>query len=178
MCDPILIFTGAAVGGAVLSGVQQDKQNEALEYNAQINEKNAAIADLQSKDAINRGAITEYQIRRDTKRFIGDQRVAAAASGVDVNSGSAVDAQADTAGLGELDAITARRNAQMEAWDLKNQANNLRAEAKLNRKGKASPYLAAGSSLLGSTANLAGSYAISQMGSRGTPGGKSNAKNT
>lgn len=168
MCDPVSIaFAAAAVGGAVIAKSQQSKQNDALEYNAQIDEQNAQINMLQAQDALNRGAVTEYGIRRDVKKFIGSQRVAQAASGVDVNSGSTVEAQADSAGLGEVDAMTARQNAQREAWAYRNQAQGNLNQAGMSRAGKASPWLAFGSSILGSGANLAGSYAIAGAARKG-----------
>jgi hypothetical protein len=56
-----------------------------------------------------------------------------AASGVEVDDGSALDILGDTAELGELDALTIRSNAEREAYDYKVAAMNQGAQAGINR---------------------------------------------
>ncbi len=90
----------------------------------QLAEYNAKVADLQAADAITRGMETETRLRQGVRGMIGSQRVAFAASGQEVDSGSALDVQADTAALGELDAMTIRTNAAREAWGYKVQSQD------------------------------------------------------
>jgi hypothetical protein len=85
-------------------------------YTQRIDNFNAHLADLQAQDAISRGAQAEIISRQRTGQLIGAQRAAAGAQGVEVNSGSSVDAQADAARTGELDALTIRNNAARSAW--------------------------------------------------------------
>lgn len=99
----------------------------------QLANYNAQVAEMQAQDAIVRGRETEARHRTDVKRMIGSQRAGFAASGVDVNDGSAVDVQADTAALGELDALTIRTNAAREAWGYKIQAQDYAARGQIAR---------------------------------------------
>jgi len=75
----------------------------------------AEIADLQAKDAIERGALDEQRFRQSIRATIGAQRAGFAGANIDVGYGSAVDVQADAAFLGELDALTLRNNAGLVA---------------------------------------------------------------
>ncbi|HKA75346.1 MAG TPA: hypothetical protein VKE26_26320 [Xanthobacteraceae bacterium] len=101
---------------------------------AELAEYNAAVADVQARDAVARGAIEEQQFRRDLDVLIGAQRAGYAAGNIDVGYGSAVDVQADAAFLGELDALTIRTNAAREAWGYQVEAVDLRRRAVLARR--------------------------------------------
>lgn len=136
------------IGGLALQGVQQWRvggaakqagiaQREAAESEAQLSDFNAHVADAQAQDAVERGAEEESRYRTGVRDLIGSQRTGFAASGVDVGYGSAVDVQADTAFLGELDALTIRNNAAREAWGFKVQATDLRKRAEITRKAGA-----------------------------------------
>ena len=70
-----------------------------------------------------------------TRRLIGSQRVAYAAQGVDVNAGSPVDVQADTARMGAIDRERIEYNAWAEAFGLKYQAEQDRNSAAFTRMG-------------------------------------------
>lgn len=95
---------------------------------------NAAIADLQAADVLERGKEEESRFRAGVRGLIGTQRAGFAGQGVDVSFGSAVDVQADAAHLGELDAQALRSNAQREAWGFKVQAEDLRRGGGIARK--------------------------------------------
>lgn len=136
-----------------------DAQQRAANSEADILDYNASVADLQSQDAVERGAIDESRFRTQVRGIVGAQRVGFAAQGVEVASGSAVDVQADASYLGELDALQIRQNAMREAWGFKVSAYDARKQAEIARKegivyaeaGKAqqtaSRYAAAGSVL-------------------------------
>lgn len=137
---------GAGTGMSVMGGIQSGKSQKRL------NEYNAQVATMQSEDAIARGKDAEERHRENVRRLMGSQRAAWAASGVDVNSGNAVDVVADTASMGELDALMIRHNAAREAWGFQNQAIDYRArgeiaEAEARNRGLQSA-LSTGSTLL------------------------------
>ena len=150
-----------------------EAQKAASESQAQVLDYNAAVADIQAKDAIERGAEQESRFRSQVRQTVGAQRAAFAASNIDVSFGSAVDVQADAAYLGELDALTIRSNAAREAWGYKVQATDIRKRAEIARKEgvmmaeagrqQASAYnwAAAGTLLSGATSLLQARY---QMG--------------
>jgi hypothetical protein len=66
--------------------------------------------------------------------MVGTQRAGFAAGNIDVGSGSAVDVQADTAFMGELDALQIRTNAAREAWGYSVEADDMRKRAVIARK--------------------------------------------
>jgi len=116
--------TGMKAFGEVQAGNAQDKMLH----------RNADIADLQAKDALQRGEIDQKKIRRRTEQVIGSQRVNLAAQGVDVNKGSSLDVVADAAYLGKLDELTIKNNAAKEAWGYRTQADDLRYQGRLAKK--------------------------------------------
>jgi hypothetical protein len=130
--------TATSAVGQVRAGKAAKRAGEAgqraAEGQAELFDYNAAIADLQAKDALARGMEEESRFRRGVQGMIGGQRAAIAASNVDVSYGSAVDVQADTAMLGELDALTIRTNAAREAWGFKVAAVDYQKRAEITRR--------------------------------------------
>lgn len=104
------------------------------DLNAGVHDFNAAMLEFQAKDAITRGAEAEDLFRKQLKGVIGSQRASFAAQGIDVDSGSALDVQKDTAYQGELDALTIRANSAREAWGYSMNAKNETLQAISTRK--------------------------------------------
>lgn len=131
-------------------------------YNAQaqVAANNATIANWQAGDAIARGQKNAAQVGIRTNQLAGDQRAALAANGVDLSVGSAVHIQEDTDYFGKIDANQVVDNAAREAWGYRTQADNFTGNAAMlrARADAESPWLAAGSSLLGSATRVAGSW--------------------
>lgn len=144
---PILI--GVTAAGVGLSAFGQVKAGNAAK---KIGDYNAKVYEQQAQDAISRGTEDEQKFRQGVKMLIGSQKAGFAGQGVDVNSGSALDVQADAAFLGELDALTIRTNAAREANGYRAQAENARmggsAQQTASRFGAASTVLGGASSLL------------------------------
>lgn len=112
---------GMSAYGSYASGKSQER----------LANRQAEIADAQAQDAIDRGQLAEERRRQQTRQQIGSQRAGFAAQGVDVNLGTPADVYSDTAAIGELDAQTIRRNAQLEAWGYKTGAQDTRARGEL-----------------------------------------------
>jgi hypothetical protein len=89
---------------------------------------NAKVATMQADDAIVRGKEAEYRQRQSVRGMIGAQRAAFAGQGVDVNDGSALEVQMDTAKMGALDAVTIRNNAAREAFGYQAQASGFKMQ--------------------------------------------------
>lgn len=154
MCDLMLALTlGSTLLGAAGQVQQGNAAASAAKYNAQVSEMNATLSDRRAKDALERGAIEEQNKRQEIAQLKGRQQASMAANGVDLTFGSPLDTIVDTAVLGELDALTVRRNANREAHDYEVQAVNGRADANLNRMNakaaKAGGYLGAAGTVLG-----------------------------
>jgi hypothetical protein len=136
--DPLTIAL-FSIGLNMASGFLKGRaEQQAAEMNAQTAEQNAGIADQAAADAIARGEFQEGRIKLAGSSFASKQKVALASSGVDAQSGSAVDALSNTAGLSALDALMARSNATREAWGYKVQGAQFRRQAAVARAtGKA-----------------------------------------
>lgn len=134
----LIAGTALSVKGRMDAGKAAKAEGEAgrraAESEAQLMEYNAAVADIQAKDAVARGESEANRFRAGVRSLQGEQRTGFAAGNVDVNYGSAVDTQADAAFLGELDALTARTNAAREAWGYRVEGDDQRKRAEIARK--------------------------------------------
>ncbi len=138
MCDFGLIVGTALTAASTMVGVQGAKAEaegaaQASEYNAKVADMNARLSERRARDALERGKLDEQQKRNENAQIMGRQKAAMAANGVDLAFGSPLDTLVDTATLGEIDALTIRRNAANEAYDHDVAAANGRADASLNR---------------------------------------------
>lgn len=121
--------TGSWLGvlGFVLTGLNSAKSAERTgEANAAIQRYNAQVSEMQAADAIERGREALDIHRVKTRRMIGAQRAAFAASGVDISDvdSTAQNVFADTLAMSEEDAIAIQTNAAREAWGFKTQARD------------------------------------------------------
>ena len=130
MCTVMTALTAISAGAGLYSSYASGKAAEA-QANAQAEamERNAEISREQGHDAIQRGGLEELRLRRQLAQHRGNQRAILAASGVDINSGSALDTQNASIGEGEFDAETIRFNAARQKWGYDSQAANLEAQA-------------------------------------------------
>ena len=134
MCAPVppMLMASLALTGA--SGLYQASAARAAgRYEQQVAERNATIADQQAEQARQIGNIEEERQLRRVRAALGSQRAALAANGIDVNSGTALDLQAETAGFGAADALTLRSNALREAWGFQVEGTNLRNQGRAAR---------------------------------------------
>lgn len=138
-----------SAAGAVQQGVAAREQ---AQYQSAVARNNQIIAQQKAEDARLRGAEAERRRRIETAQLIGRQRASAAAAGVVVDEGSALDLVADTAAIGEQDALTIRTNAEREALGFEAQRANFEAEEQLStlrgRNAQTAGFIQAGSTLL------------------------------
>lgn len=124
----------AAIGLTVAGGVTGAYgQYQAGKTNQKLMNVNAQIADWQADDALDRGREAASRHRAEVRRLTGSQRARLAAQGIDIDSGSALDIQLDTAGLGERDALEIENAARREAWGYKVQAQDYRTRGQIAR---------------------------------------------
>jgi len=153
-----LLGAGASAIGTLEAG---SYQSQVARNNAQIATQNAAYAvqagrqqaDIQSRKGAAQGAAV---------------RAGLAASGVDVNSGSAADVQEGQRETSKLDAETVLNNAELQAYGYTTQATNYTEQASQDEEG--AEFGAAGS-LLSNASSLSfkwgGGSAASSPGSSG-----------
>ena len=147
--DPITAIAGIqAVVGAASSIANAS-------YQSAVARNNATIAERRAADARVTGSISASRRREQTAGQIGTQRATLAANGVLVDQGSALDLTVDTAGFGELDALTIRSNAERRASGFEEQAVQFEAEGRNARRQGA--FNAFGSVLSGAS-TVAGNW--------------------
>lgn len=142
----------SSVGGAYSDSEAKKAQGI---YQEGIDNVNARFADFQAEDAVVRGEqqATEISrksvrdlsiVRRTGKQVEGAQRTSLSAQGIDIASGSAADILADTRRevfndeteikrAAELDVLTVKNNAWLEAWGYKAQEENYLSRGRMAR---------------------------------------------
>lgn len=142
-----------AIAIHVVGGIMRaNAARRAAEAQAAQDEFNAKLADMAQGDALARGQVDEGNVRRGVSEKISTQRAQLAASGVDVQSGSALDALSSQRARGELAALVVRSNAAREAWGLAGVAQNYRNKAAYARQSGSEAFLA---ELIGTGTNVA-----------------------
>lgn len=163
-------FTGSPQGastvmGAAGAGLTASASLESGMYRAQVARNNQTIANDNANFAVERGNQQVMASQLRTGQIEGAQRAGFGASGVDVNSGSAVRTQQDTARVGQIDAQTIQQNAQRSAWGYTNQGRNFAAEGGLDEMTGAAGAMR---SLVGGASDFASKW--SQWQTAGVPG--------
>jgi hypothetical protein len=106
---------GNTYASVVSQQIEADYKRQQLEFSRQM-------ADAQAADAITRGDRAAAEERTKTKGLIGSQRVALAAQGLNIEGGSALDVQLDTAAQSAAAELTIKNNAWREAFGYRAQA--------------------------------------------------------
>ncbi len=159
------------MGGGLLGAAGNVQQGEAsaaaANYNAAIARQNAQQATTNAVMAGQAGEIQAYIQQQRTMQEVSGTKASQAASGVNVNVGSAVNVRAGQAETGALDALTIRANAAKQAYGYQVQNTNDLAQSNLDRaeaqNDETAGWLNAGSTLLGS-AGKAAPYAPTGLG--------------
>lgn len=108
-----------SMGSAYAQGQNAKTQADFTASQYSINKQ---IAEEQGKEALSAGDIDASKANLQGKQEIAKQRVASAATGADVNSGSALELQSDTGWQARSNAVTLKNNAWRQAWGYKVQA--------------------------------------------------------
>lgn len=133
-----LASTAASTGIGIIGSIQQGKAQQAqAEYQANVARQNQDLAEQQASAQRKEGYDNMIAKRQETAKLIGRQRAAAGASGAAVDVGSNLDLQADTAALGELDAINiynkgldSAYQSELQAWNYGQNATGYNEQAK------------------------------------------------
>lgn len=152
MCEPATIATTLAVVSTVAKGYAA-KQKGDFDYG--VAKYNSRRLENEATQIQNRGTEDENKQRRATAELISKQRARLAASGVDVESGTASQIQDDTALLGEVDALRIRSNAIDQAQVSQ---DNSQLTLRQGRAARNAGDTAFGISLLSAGANAAGGF--------------------
>ena len=138
MCLPaaalMIASTAISAAGSVVSGIGASQQ---ANYSAQVNDQNAKLANEQAKDSLANTNLEAQRRYRQQAQTQGRQQAAMAANGVDLNFGSPVNVQQDSAMIGGEDigqiyksGFQQTRGHDIQAWNYASQAAADRARAK------------------------------------------------
>ena len=122
------IGTGVQAYGAIQQGQAAKK---AAAYNAQVAQNNAKIAEQNANYAIQAGTQKAAMESLRGRAALGKIKAAQAASGINVNTGTAADVQEGAREANVLDTATVLQNAQLQAYGYRSQASNFKSQAGL-----------------------------------------------
>jgi hypothetical protein len=111
------------------AGQQANADIKQGQFQSQQLELNAQLADLQGKEAGEKGQFESELENAKTAGIEGQQKTSYASENVNSNFGSARAVQQETSNLGGMDSATIAHNANMEAWGYKIKAQNEETEA-------------------------------------------------
>jgi hypothetical protein len=148
-------------GISVYAALQESKaQSAAYEYQAQVAQQNAKIAENNAAMERQAGLEEARRTRIKSLQEIGQQKVGMAAGGVDVATGTPLDALEDTATMGELDALMLQYDAEKRAVNYEIEAKNFLNQSSLDlfsaRNAKTAGYIKATEIVVRDIANAAG----------------------
>jgi hypothetical protein len=126
----------AMLGASALAGsiTQASSMRMQAKYDQQQAESQARLNEIKANEAERIGEKEAAQVKRKARQVQGAQRAAMAAQGLDVASGSALELQEETARYGDEDMMTVKNNAYRQAWGYRVEAEQMRAQARFNRK--------------------------------------------
>jgi len=167
-----------AIGGAVTGAIgsyyaaqnqkaQLESQASSMRFQSDISELNAAQAEFTAQQILRAGQQKQGQIGLRAGKIKSSQRASMAARGIDLGVGSAVETIATTDLMKEIDMLTVNADTvrSSEAARLQRQ-NYLTASAMQDVSAsnmaasgdRISPFMAAGSSILGSAGSVANAW--------------------
>jgi hypothetical protein len=157
---PLALVAGLAGAGLSAAGTIEGGQAtaNAANYNAQVARNNETIANQNANYSIAAGEQQAANLSLKNAAVSGKIKAGQAASGVDVNTGSAPKVQASERETGQLDTETVLNNSELQAYGYRSQATGFEATAGLETEEaeqapEASDIAAAGG-LLGSASSL------------------------
>lgn len=135
------VLKALRIGTSAVSALSSFAQSRA---EAMALDREAADADMQARQEFIQAQEQAAEIQRRANRTINDQLAVAAASGVDLGSGSVLDAQGQVQTEADRQLTISRNGAAMNAALRRSRAAALRGQAALTREGG---LLKAGASL-------------------------------
>lgn len=162
------VLGGTSIGVQAIGSIQQgEAASNAAKYNASVAAANATIAKQSASEAGAAGAAQAEQASLKTRAQVGAIQAGQAASGLDVNSGSALDVRSSAAQLGELNALSVRSNAAKTAYGYQTQAASDTAQSQLDTYQSGADAIGAdigaAGNVLGGVGSAASNYAKFQL---------------
>jgi hypothetical protein len=169
-----ILSIGGAVTGAIGSyyaaqsqKAQLESQASSMRFQSDISELNAAQAEFTAQQIMRAGQQRQGQIGLRAGKIKSSQRASMAARGIDLGVGSAVETIATTDLMKEIDMLTVNADTVRSAESARQQRQNYLTASAMqdvsasNLAGSAStisPFMAAGTSILGSAGSVANAW--------------------
>lgn len=136
MCGIAEAITAVGIVGSLVGGASSYQTNQAnakaSDYQAAIYKQNAEIANQNAVTERQSGIDESRRIKLKTLSNIASQKTAMAASGLDLNEGTALDLIDTTKYVGELDALTTIKNYDSRARAFESDAQNYLSQSGLS----------------------------------------------
>ena len=161
---PIIAVVATVIGtGVSMYGAEQSAaaQSKAANYQAAVAANNQITANADANYAVSAGEAQQESQAMSTRALLGNQKAAQASSGLDVNSGSAVDVRSSAAALGALSGLNIGNNAAMKAAQYRAQGASFGAQSALDTMHGASATTAGNINAISAGIGGAGSIASS-----------------
>jgi len=152
MCEPTTIALIATAAAGTMSAAASYQQGQVAK---QVGQNNATMAEYAAQDAQRRGEEAAMEVQRKGAALKSSQRVAMAAKGLDLGSGTAADLQDQTDFFTQGDVNTTRFNAARDAWSARAEGQQALA---MGRAEARNSNLQAFSTLLGTAGSVAGKW--------------------
>lgn len=128
---PVLSLVGTGI--SALGAIQQGKaQQAALDYQAQVANNNAIIANQYAQAATKAGEARAYEEGLKNRQKMGSLVAGYAASGVDVNTGSPAEVRVGEAATTLTDTETIRQAAALKAYGYNVEGTGFTAQSQLD----------------------------------------------
>lgn len=156
----MVLQIGGAATSAAGSYYGAKSQQSSLNFQAQLADINARMAEQTAQSELSRGQKQVASLTLKAGQLKSKQRANMAANGVDLGVGSAAEVQASTDIMKEIDKNTIEANSVRSAWGYRTQAANFKNDALIKRASASSidPFGSATTSLLGSASSISRSY--------------------
>jgi hypothetical protein len=119
-------------GSTLSSSISQAGAAQAQgDFQREMGNLNAGLAEKAGSDSMSRGNFEANRAIQKSRQVAATARTAAAASGVDPNTGSAADVVDASQQAGLADSLTIKNNAAREAWGYKIEAINSRTKGEM-----------------------------------------------
>lgn len=173
MCEPttlLIAATAVSTLGAGYGALQANAQNT---YQARVADQNARLSAESARQEADNTREAALQHYRKVAQLKGQQRVAMAGGGLDVNFGNAADLTADTEMLAREDAGRIYRQGAENVRGFDIEGSNYRSQAKASRQA-AKGALIGGAFEMAGTA-LGGASQYSKLKAEGFGAGRRNS---
>lgn len=162
----------SAIGNAALARTQAKSQKSSLQFQRDMAQVNARNAERSAESVLDQGQQQIGALTMRAGQIKSSQRAAMAANGVALDEGNAVETQASTDLMKEIDMNTIQANAVRSAWGFRMQGVNYANQGVMAGASASAinPGTSAATFLMGSAGSVAQSwYYMNKAGMFNTP---------